>query len=324
MSFDLQRLYALLPAVYRNKDAENGYPLKALLSVLAREINVIELGLDQLYDDQFIETCAEWVIPYIGDLVGAQGLDPRWKARFSQRAQVANTLAYRRRKGTAVIIEQIAHDVTGYGARAVEFFRLLDTTQYMNHIRLDNLAMPDLRLDKSLALRGTPFEGFSHTLEVRKISSNRGKYNIPNIGLFLWRMRCYSLTDSPAVEVGNGCYTFSPLGNDIQIFARGRTKNDIDISQMAKPWDIPMRLNPRMLEDNKSLYYDDDGKNCSLFIRVEEDGRRPVNVKTKDIVVCDLSDAIGGGWAYHPCKGKCAIDPVRGRLALNTENGSGC
>ena len=49
---------------------EQGGPLKALLSVIAEQVAVLEEDLDQLYDDQFIETCAEWVVPYIGDLVG--------------------------------------------------------------------------------------------------------------------------------------------------------------------------------------------------------------------------------------------------------------
>ena len=31
-------------------------------------------SLEQLYDDQFIETCAEWVAPYIGDLIGYRTL----------------------------------------------------------------------------------------------------------------------------------------------------------------------------------------------------------------------------------------------------------
>jgi hypothetical protein len=32
--------------------------------------------VDGLYDDWFVETCAEWVLPYIGDLLGVQGLRP--------------------------------------------------------------------------------------------------------------------------------------------------------------------------------------------------------------------------------------------------------
>ena len=60
-----------------------------------------------LYDDQFIETCAPWVIPYIGELLG---YDPIYSAALSSpdsRAEVANTIGYRRRKGTLVAMEQL-------------------------------------------------------------------------------------------------------------------------------------------------------------------------------------------------------------------------
>ena len=59
------------------------------------------LDLAQLYDDQFIETCAPWVVPYIGDLVGARGVKSVTGTAFRARAYVANTIGYRRRKGTA-------------------------------------------------------------------------------------------------------------------------------------------------------------------------------------------------------------------------------
>ena len=38
----LDRLYALLPVVHRMRDAERGYPLKALLRVIAEQVNVVE------------------------------------------------------------------------------------------------------------------------------------------------------------------------------------------------------------------------------------------------------------------------------------------
>ena len=63
MSYDRESLYNLLPAVYRIRDAASGEPLKALLSVVADQLGVLEEDLAQLYDDQFIETCAGWVIP---------------------------------------------------------------------------------------------------------------------------------------------------------------------------------------------------------------------------------------------------------------------
>ena len=64
------RLYELLPVVYRLRDAEHGYPLRALLQVIAEQVNVVEDDIAQLYENWFIETCQDWVVPYIGDLIG--------------------------------------------------------------------------------------------------------------------------------------------------------------------------------------------------------------------------------------------------------------
>ena len=49
-------------------------PLQSLLMVVQEQMAVLAEDLDQLYDDHFIETCAPWVIPYIGDLIGYQSV----------------------------------------------------------------------------------------------------------------------------------------------------------------------------------------------------------------------------------------------------------
>src|SRR5262249_7187178 len=74
MSFDAQKLYELLPAIYRMRDAEEGEPLRSLLTVIADKVGMLEEDLEQFYDDQFIETCNDWVVPYIGDLIGYRSL----------------------------------------------------------------------------------------------------------------------------------------------------------------------------------------------------------------------------------------------------------
>src|SRR3954468_9512999 len=108
-SLTAERLYALLPSVYRLRDAEQeGEPLRALIAALAGQFAVLEENVEQLYDDQFIATCANWVAPYIGDLVGYRPLHGVPADIFSARAEVANTIAYRRRKGTALMLEQLA------------------------------------------------------------------------------------------------------------------------------------------------------------------------------------------------------------------------
>jgi len=120
--YTAERLLDLLPAVYRIRDAEAGGVLRELLGVLADQAEVVSEDLSQQYDDQFIETCARWVAPYIGDLVGYRVLHGVVPEVASPRAEVANTIAYRRRKGTASVLEQLARDVTGWPARVVEFF----------------------------------------------------------------------------------------------------------------------------------------------------------------------------------------------------------
>ena len=110
-------LYRLLPAIYRTRDAERGGALRALAAVLADQAKELEADLLRLYDDWFIETCAEWAVPYLGDLLRAQTLHPVSAATFSQRARVANTIRHRRRKGTASMLADLARDTTGWPAR---------------------------------------------------------------------------------------------------------------------------------------------------------------------------------------------------------------
>jgi hypothetical protein len=75
----------------------------------------------------------------------------------SPRAEVAHTIALRRRKGTALVLEQLARDVTAWDARVVEYFQRINTTQYMNHLRPHNLQSPDLRKSEALEWIRTAF-----------------------------------------------------------------------------------------------------------------------------------------------------------------------
>ena len=96
------RLYNLLPTIYRIRDAEQGEPLRALLALISEEMNGVEADITSLYENWFIETSDEWVVPYIGDLLGVRGLSTITSTAFSQRRYVANTLFYRRRKGNGL------------------------------------------------------------------------------------------------------------------------------------------------------------------------------------------------------------------------------
>ena len=108
-------LAALLPRWHLLRDAEEGEPLRALLAVIAEQLDRVRDGVEQGYEDLFVETAAPWVLPYLGDLVGYRtlpgyervlttGLHEGGRAALAEavapRADVAATVANRRRKGT--------------------------------------------------------------------------------------------------------------------------------------------------------------------------------------------------------------------------------
>lgn len=321
MSDTAQRLYGLLPAVHRIRDAEQGFVLRELVAVLAEQVDVLREDLDQMYDDLFVETCARWVAPYIGDLVGYRVLHGVVPEVASPRAEVANTVRFRRRKGTASMLEQLARDVTGWPARAVEFFERLVTTQYMNHVRPHAVAAPHLRGAEALAWltqQNAAFDDLAHTADVRRIAApapaTRGRHNIPNVGIFLWRTEAVRLTRSPLVPelpADGQRFRFDALGADSPLFGAARTEDEV--SHIAEPFDVPLPLARRWMADHLAAYY---GSGRSLVLETVASGGDPVAIG--DVRVCDLSDIGAGAWAHRPPPGVVAVDPVLGRVYFGT------
>lgn len=333
-----ERLYNLLPAIYRLRDTTQGSPLRALLAVIESELELIEGDIDELYRNEFIETCAEWVVPYIGDLLEVRGIHAIDAETFSLRPYVANTLAYRQRKGTAAVLEQLARDVTGWPTRVVEFFQLLATTQYPNHLRPENFRTPDLRQTDQLELLGSPFESVAYTAEVRRIQSRRGKYNIPNIGLFQWRLQNYAVTRSTARAVTtppDGRYWFNPLGGNTPLFNRPQTETEI--SHEAFEINVPSQLRRRPLYDElearRQALVDGEEIREAYFgsqpvLQVFTDDQSPP-LAPEEILICDLSGWDAAGWSAPASQTfnkpdatsfqtQVAVDPALGRLAFLT------
>lgn len=299
---------------YLQKQALAG-PLQSMLAVFAEQVAVLEEDLAQLYDDQFIETCAPWVTPYIGDLIGYRLLHGVTPSVASPRADVAHTIAYRRRKGTITVLEQLAHDVTGWHAAAAESFQHLAMTQYMNHVRPQALATPDLRRWEPLEHLGSAFDRIAHTVDVRRIASGRGRYNLPNVPVFLWRLDAYALTASPAVPVpgDDRRWRFHPLGIDQPLVTKPMTI--APFSQRTTPLAAPVPISRRVLHERLGDYYGPDSSTDSVRVEIASGGGAFILVPIADICVCNLAD-LGPGWAHQPSGATVAIDPVLGRLAL--------
>ena len=310
MSFDAQRLFELLPVIHRLRDgqARNPDALRALIDVIAEQVAVLEEDLAQAYDDQFIETCAEWVAPYIGDLIGYRSLHAVAPRIGSPRAEVANTIAYRRRKGTASMLEQLARDVSGWNARAVEFFQQLATTQYLNHLARRSIVSFDVRRAAGRPAVGTPFDVAAHAFEARRIARRRGRYNIPNVGIWLWRIADHPLESAPATKLlpgdaGDRRYFFSPLCADMPLFNAAEAEDTV--SHIATRANVPQPITRRELHDGLEAYYPGS-------IAITCGG---TSIPVSAVAASDLSDLSGGAWAYADSDA-ILIDPELGRLVL--------
>jgi hypothetical protein len=352
----LDRLFELLPAIHRIRDAEQGGPLQALLRVIAEQVNLVEEDIGQLYENWFIETCADWVVPYLGDLIGyrlVQEAGEPEKSTSSKgtgrarhlipRREVANTVRYRRRKGTLALLELLANDVAGWPSRAVEFYKLLGRTQAINYPHPERGRTVDLRDGAALDVIDGPFNRSAHTVDVRRINSawKSGRYNLPSVGVFVWNLKSYSVTRTPAYRIetptraeqgdfAQGRYTFSVLGNDTPLYARPTLETDP--TTIAQELNLPTPIRRRSFEErgwvhgkertyaSPSYYGWHEGsgfdsaatyKSLAIWAPGWPRNDSPQPILYDRIIPADLSH-----WAYRPRKGRVAVDPMLGRIVF--------
>ena len=330
-------LYRLLPSVYRNRDAALGEPLRALLGVLGDELDVLRRDIDRLYDNCFVETCDEWVVPYIGDLLGVEGFHPGRPGVFSLRAFVANTLAYRRRKGTSSVLENIAQDVSGWSVSVVEFFQLLTTTQHQDHTRMTTVwsAEPgddarigavgsiDVRQIPLLARLGTAFDTASRTVDVRPFTQHDGWHNIDRLGIFLWRLRSFPMREMPLLHMGDVIepesgrafqkFCLHPLAVRSPLFASPVRQSGA--TQRRREWEVPQPIERDAFNADIERYYGEE-KSLLVLSNGEAVGADSVTaaVLEWDSQSLDLLPAPSGDTGdLH-----AFIDVERGRLVLES------
>lgn len=282
------KLSQLLPAVYR---AEDQGALAELVERIGAQTAIVRRSIDRLWDDQSIETCDAWLIDYYADLLATNvvsSLDER-----ERRVDVGKTIYYRRRKGTVSLLEELAHDISGWSVHVVEFFRRLSRTRHLldpaiglstvrssaterqlqyaqgvvgprSHTQAGGYA--DLRnvLAASQASGGS-FDEYFHTADVRRGRGTTGWYDIPRLGVFVWRldaMRVVRGTPVPDVDCPNQ-YTFDPTGRDVPLFGSGtRTYGNAWIS--PAPHQVPGPISRELLEAEFADLY---GIGRSLCVR---------------------------------------------------------
>ena len=352
----IDRLYDLLPLVHRTRDAEQGYPLRALLQVINEQVNLVDADIKRLYDNWFIETCEEEIVPLIGELVGnslgqsnqnqtqlnENGL--RTNGLLSARQSVARLMKLRRRKGTLAVLEEIVADVGGWPSRVVEFRNLVSGNQSVKYPDQQKRSV-DLRDNSALSLSTgrqiepeihshlSPaeanhealvshgaFDQNQYSVDVRRINSRTspGRFNLNNLGLFVFRLKSFHVKKSRACRgAKDHWFSFNPLGVDGPLFSKVQREEESFQVAGEENLPLPIRRNA-LLEAEKKKFVSRNfyGEQKSLAIFAEEWIGHPD--EETPIPANQVIVADLSDWkAYEASEKTILIDPVLGRLVFH-------
>jgi hypothetical protein len=305
-------LYNLLPAVYRMRDAQRGYPLRSLLEAIASQVEEFEADIAQLYDNWFVETCDADLLPYFAEMVGlslgptlptSADASPADADTVWRRALIANAIIDRSRKGSFSVLAQLAAQATGWPAKAIELRPMALATQSVRMPDVGRRHLTDLADMEALELLTTPLSDAAPMTDVRRLCSHRtpGTVDPTAVAVWLWRLVADRVCRAPAASAGEeNQYTFDQLGRDLPLAV-------IPVSDPASPpateLDVAITITRRALELRLEDYYGPARSICVYR------GDEPI--PRSEILVADLSR-----WPERTRDGRVSIDPLLGRIAF--------
>jgi hypothetical protein len=251
-----EKIWEWIPAVYKDEDGLRPRPdvLRSIVIILARQAAIARRSIDRLWDDQFIEICDDWAIPYIGDLVGTRLVHEL--NRRGRRVDVARTIFYRRRKGTPLVLETLSRDITGWEGTVVESFRRLARTRHgldPEPAELEGFVTrtppggwAQLTSTRVAELVDGPFDEMAHTPDFRQLRGKLGRYNIPKLNFHLFRLLPFEINFATAARFGDGRFTFDPSGRDNPLFRPGQ-RADPPKCGPPREWELPAPIPCRLL-----------------------------------------------------------------------------
>jgi hypothetical protein len=265
-------------------------PLRELVERIAVQVAVVRRSVDRLWADQSIETSDDWVVPYVADLLDTKlvgGLDARGQRldvaktiHYRRRKGTVAVLEEIARDITgwdAHIVEafrrlsRTRHGLdppVGPGPYAAAMPTPCpkpgvppgtpDVEELLEHEGLVGTltgtpagGYADLRNVHGATLADAPFDEFFHTADMRKGQGATGRYGIPKLLVFLWRLRSFTVDRGTPVEMTAcpGTYVFDPTGRNVPLFQLPiQPELDVDTWTSAPEWDVPGPLTQSLLD----------------------------------------------------------------------------
>ena len=341
------RLLHLLPQVIQDSDALTGRALQALLRVLGGQLGVVEDDVVGLLENWFVETCDEWALPYLGELVGVRpvpsnappGTDDAPRSRLHARAayprrEFARAVEHRRRKGTLLVLQELARDSAGWPARAVEFRHLMRAAWSAR----DGGRPPrgPAAREESVFERGFgPFDGLPRRPDFRGLGTGRRRGSVVAVGLWVWRLKSHQVKAGRARPMKHDGPEFdrfwvNPFGVDLPLFVWPRPLPD-PTEPAAEP-EVPGPLRRTALAADlraaADVYY---GPDASLYFWrgdkppcAAHGQAQPAPalhaVPPSDVRVADLEHWERLDGPHWPKGVKVVVDPRSGRAMVRREH----
>ena len=185
----------------------------------------------------------------------------------------------------------------------------------------------NLRRGLQLERIDSAFDTLNRTVDVRRIAPRvrmasdpdpnpldmnlhgGGRFNIPDVGVYLWRWRPFQVTQAPAFRVDALRYMFSPLGQDMPLFNNPPPR--ASFSRLTTRLDVPQPILRREFYQNLQDFY-----GPSNSVALYGDG---VLIPESSICCRDLGDCCDPSWNCTPVgdgrnRPDSGTNPIRGGL----------
>jgi len=239
----MNHLYGLIPEMYRTLDRDEGWPLRAFMSVLESQYAALHANIGLLYDNAFIETCAPWAVPYIAELLGTQGLSFASQNVPSQRARVANALGCRSFKGTLPALSRAVADTTGWPCVVTDGIDHVAAAQALAAPRPALNGSPNIASVSAMNDVGGPFGTVALTVDVAR----GGISGLADLRLHLWRLGACTVSNGQPRSLGQGRFMVHPFGIDQPLFIPMPPWGGGGIERQSLPREVPQPLTRRTL-----------------------------------------------------------------------------
>ncbi|MBL8742249.1 MAG: hypothetical protein JNK04_14170, partial [Myxococcales bacterium] len=181
------RLYGLLPELYRLRDLGDSAsePKKAqqttpgleelyrFLHVVAAPLAEVRQSIEELHANLFVDTAADWALPYLAKLVDLTLVFPEARAN---RRDLRSAVAFRRRKGTVSTLERLGNELSERIVSTQEGFKLLLVSQDLDFLRPTH-AMPSLVSPLIAEAATGPLDRHAHVVDIRPPTASSGRYH---------------------------------------------------------------------------------------------------------------------------------------------------